>query len=65
MSGLTFRVGDVAKVRDAAKARGYAVSGDSFQLGGVTFRLRGVSVHTFDSSCPRLSRDPRRSQHSK
>ena len=39
MSGLTFRVADVAKVRDAAKARGYAVSGDSFELGGVTFRL--------------------------
>jgi hypothetical protein len=39
MSGLTFRVGDVAKVRDAAKARGHAVSGDSFALGGVTFGL--------------------------
>ena len=39
MSGLTFRVADVAKVRDAAKARGYAVSGDSFELGGVTFHL--------------------------
>lgn len=39
MSGLTFRVGDVAKVRDAARARGFAVSGDSFELGGVTFRL--------------------------
>jgi hypothetical protein len=39
MSGLTFRVGDVAKVRDAAKARGRAVSGDSFALGGVTFHL--------------------------
>ena len=39
MSGLTFRVADIAKVRDAAKARGYAVSGDSFELGGVTFRL--------------------------
>src|SRR6202043_3532081 len=39
MSGLTFRVGDIAKVRDAAKAKGHAVSGDSFLLGGVTFRL--------------------------
>jgi hypothetical protein len=39
MSGLTFRVADVARVRDAAKARGCAVSGDSFLLGGVTFRL--------------------------
>jgi hypothetical protein len=39
MSGLTFRVGDIAAVRDAAKAKGYAVSGDSFLLGGVTFRL--------------------------
>jgi len=39
MSGLTFRVSDIAKVRDAAKAKGYAVSDDSFLLGGVTFRL--------------------------
>jgi hypothetical protein len=39
MSGLTFRVGNVAKVLDAAKARGHAVSGDSFDLGGVTFHL--------------------------
>ena len=39
MSGLTFRVGDVAKVRDAAKAKGYAVSGNSFFLGGVDFQL--------------------------
>ncbi len=39
MSGLTFRVGDIAAVRDAAKAKGRPVSGDSFLLGGVTFRL--------------------------
>jgi hypothetical protein len=39
MSGLTFKVADIAKVRDAAKARGHAVSGDSLELGGVTFRL--------------------------
>jgi hypothetical protein len=39
MSGLTFRVGDVAKVRDAAKTKGYAVNGDSFFLGGVDFQL--------------------------
>jgi hypothetical protein len=39
MSGLTFRVGDVARVRDAARARGHTVSGDSFELGGVTFGL--------------------------
>jgi hypothetical protein len=39
MSGLTFRVADVAKVRDAANAKGHSVSGDSFPLGGVTFRL--------------------------
>jgi hypothetical protein len=39
MSGLTFRVGDIASVRDAAKAKGRAVSGDSFLLGGVTFHL--------------------------
>ena len=29
MSGLTFRVADIAKVRDAAKAKGCKVSGDS------------------------------------
>ena len=39
MSGLTFRVADVASVRDAATTKGHAVSGDSFLLGGVTFRL--------------------------
>jgi hypothetical protein len=39
MSGLTFKVTDVAKVRDAAKARGYKVSGDGFDIGGVTFQL--------------------------
>jgi len=33
------RVGDIAAVRDAAKAKGRPVSGDSFLLGGVTFRL--------------------------
>jgi len=39
MSGLTFRVNDIAAVRDAARRRGYVVTGDSFPLGGVTFRL--------------------------
>ncbi|MGZ5876665.1 MAG: hypothetical protein ACXWKP_31790 [Bradyrhizobium sp.] len=39
MSGLTFRVSEIAKVRDAAKAKGHAVSGDSFLLGGVAFNL--------------------------
>jgi hypothetical protein len=39
MSGLTFRVGDIAAVRDAAKKKGHALSGDSFFLGGVTFNL--------------------------
>jgi hypothetical protein len=39
ISGLTFKVGDIARVREAAKAKGHAVSGDSFELGGVTFRL--------------------------
>jgi hypothetical protein len=41
MSGLTFKVGNVAKVLDAAKARGCKVSVDSFELGGVTFHLVG------------------------
>jgi hypothetical protein len=39
MSALTFRVGDIPKMREAAKSKGYAVSGNSFVLGGVTFRL--------------------------
>jgi hypothetical protein len=39
MSGLVFRVSDVGTVRHAAKAKGYAVSEDSFILGGVHFRL--------------------------
>ena len=37
MSGLDFRVGDVAAVCEAAKARGYTVSGNEFLLSGVTF----------------------------
>jgi hypothetical protein len=39
MSGLTFRVADVAKVRDAAKAKGCKASGDGFDLCGVRFGL--------------------------
>jgi hypothetical protein len=39
MSALTFRVADIASVRDAARKRGCAVAGDSFLLGGVAFRL--------------------------
>lgn len=39
MSGLTFKVGDIAKVRDAAKAKGCKVSGDGFDLCGVRFGL--------------------------
>jgi hypothetical protein len=39
MSGLDFRVADAAAVCEAAKARGYAVSGHQFRIGGVDFRL--------------------------
>jgi len=39
MSALDFRVADVAKVREAAKARGYKIEGDQFFIGGVNFRL--------------------------
>jgi hypothetical protein len=39
MSAVDFRVGDVAKVREAAKARGYEVDGNAFFIGGVNFRL--------------------------
>jgi hypothetical protein len=39
MSALDFRVADVAAVCAVARARGYAVSGNAFALGGVNFRL--------------------------
>jgi hypothetical protein len=39
MSALSFRVADIAAVCDAAKARGYAVLGNAFALGGVDFRV--------------------------
>jgi len=39
MSGLTFKVVDVAGTLDVAKAKGYVVSDGSFPLGGVTFHL--------------------------
>jgi hypothetical protein len=39
MSGLTFKVTNVAPVLDAARAKGHAVTGNSFDLCGVTFSL--------------------------
>jgi hypothetical protein len=39
MSGLDFRVANVAAVCNAARARGFDVSGNAFPLGGVTFSL--------------------------
>ena len=39
MSGLDFRVRDVAAVCNAARARGYAVSDNGFSIGGVRFRI--------------------------
>ena len=39
MSALEFRVRDVAAVCEAARERGYSVSGNEFPLGGVNFRL--------------------------
>ena len=56
MSGLTFRVADIAKVRDAAKAKGCKVSGDGFELGGVTFQSRGVSSLAYLASLARTGR---------
>ncbi len=38
MSGLDFRVANVAAVCEAARARGYAVSGNAFLIGGVRFK---------------------------
>jgi hypothetical protein len=43
MSGLTFKVADAAKVRDAAKARGCKLSGEGVELCGVTFHLAAKS----------------------
>ena len=39
MSGLTFKVADIAKVREAARAKGCKVTGDGFDLCGVRFSL--------------------------
>ncbi|MCK1381257.1 hypothetical protein IVB33_30820, partial [Bradyrhizobium sp. 24] len=39
MSALEFRVADVAGVLHAARAKGHAVAGNEFLLGGVTFRV--------------------------
>jgi hypothetical protein len=39
MTALSFKVADIARVRDAAAAKGLAVSGDRFALAGVDFRL--------------------------
>lgn len=39
MSGLTFRVRDPAAVLHAAQVRGHAVTGETFRLGGVDFRI--------------------------
>ena len=39
MAGLDFRVADVDGVCEAARARGYDISGNEFLLGGVVFRL--------------------------
>jgi hypothetical protein len=39
MTGLSFRVADVAQVREAARAKGCKVAGDRFELCGVTFKL--------------------------
>ncbi len=41
MTGLTFRVHDVAQVVDAARRRGCPCGGESFLLGGVTFHIVG------------------------
>jgi hypothetical protein len=39
MSGLTFKVANVAKVLDAGKVKGCKVVGDGFDLCGVRFSL--------------------------
>jgi hypothetical protein len=39
MTGLSFRVRDVGKVREAARMKGCKIDGDAFDLCGVKFRL--------------------------
>lgn len=39
LSGLSFRVGDLAAVLESARRKGYMVTKNSFPLGGVTFQL--------------------------
>jgi hypothetical protein len=39
MTALTFKVANIARIRDAAKAHGLAVTGDGFALAGVDVRL--------------------------
>jgi hypothetical protein len=41
MTGLTFRVHDVAQVVDAARSRGCPCGGENILLGGVTFHIVG------------------------
>ena len=41
ITGLTFRVRDVAQVVDAARTRGSPCGGENFLLGGVTFHIVG------------------------
>ena len=52
MSGLTFKVTDVAKVRDAAKAKGCPVSGDSFHALRRDVRARCVSCLPSPAAAP-------------
>jgi hypothetical protein len=39
LSGLVFAVTDAEAIKRAAQAKGYAISGESFPIGGVDFRL--------------------------
>lgn len=39
MSGLDFRVANAAAVCEAARAKGYAVTGSAFLIGGLTFKF--------------------------
>jgi hypothetical protein len=39
MTGLTFRVADIAAIREVATAKGYAITDDSFRIAGVNCRL--------------------------
>ncbi len=53
ISALTFRVSDIARVLEAAKARGHKVADCSFDLGGVRFNLESSQRSSLHAAATR------------